>query len=95
MMEETGSLAVLLEDDYNSETSSDNDPDSEQEGQTSSAIRVPKPKKKRKYSGAATYQTKFNPDWRKEFSFISAVSSDPYRYETLTVIVLTQAWLLL
>ena len=39
----------------------------------------PKSKRSRKWSGAATYQTKFSPAWTKEVSFITSVSKDPYR----------------
>ena len=34
---------------------------------------------KRKWSGAATYKTKFNRTWIKEFSFVASVRDDPYR----------------
>ena len=40
----------------------------------------PEPKRSRKWQGAATYRTKFNPDWKKEYPFITSVSKDPYRY---------------
>ena len=45
-------------------------------------IRPPESKQSRKpkYSGAATYRTKFNPEWKKEFPFIASISKDPYRY---------------
>ena len=42
----------------------------------------PTPKKAKatsKFTGAAKYKTKFNPDWKKEFPFITSVASDPYR----------------
>ena len=42
--------------------------------------RPPHQKRPRKYSGAAKYHTKFNPDWKKEFPFVSGVSQDPHRY---------------
>ena len=32
-----------------------------------------------KPSGAAKYRTKFNPLWRREFTFIAAVPGDKYR----------------
>ena len=41
---------------------------------------APESKKSRKHSGAATYRTKFNPEWKKEFPFITSVSNDTYRY---------------
>ena len=34
---------------------------------------------KTKWSGAATYRTKFNRAWTKEFPFITSVLKDPYR----------------
>ena len=40
----------------------------------------PKPKVSKKLLGAATYKTKFNPVWTKEYPFITSVSGDPYRY---------------
>ena len=40
----------------------------------------PELKRSRRHSGAATYRTKFNPDWKKEFPFVTSVSKDPYRY---------------
>ena len=40
----------------------------------------PKPKKSRKLSGAATYKTKFNSAWIKEYPFVTSVPGDPYRY---------------
>lgn len=51
---------------------SDTDHDAETSG-------PPKPKRSRKYSGAATYLTKFNPSWKKEFPFNTCVTKDPYR----------------
>ena len=35
--------------------------------------------KMKKLTGAATYRTKFNQDWKKEFSFVKSVRGDPYR----------------
>ena len=32
-----------------------------------------------KFKGAAKYKIKFNPDWKKEFPFITSVAGDPYR----------------
>ena len=43
----------------------------------------PEPKRSRKHCGAATYRAKFNPDWKKEFSFVTSVSQDPYRQVTI------------
>ena len=40
----------------------------------------PPKSKTRKFSGAASYATKFNPDWKKEFPYITSVPEDPYRY---------------
>ena len=37
------------------------------------------PSKTRKLDGAASYRTKFNTDWKKEFDFITRVPGDPYR----------------
>lgn len=33
----------------------------------------------RKFHGAATYKSKYNPAWKKEFPFIDSVSGDLYR----------------
>ena len=38
------------------------------------------PTKMAKFKGAATYLTKFKNEWRKEFSFVTSVPGDPYRY---------------
>lgn len=38
------------------------------------------PAKSRKLDGAASYRTKFNPEWKKEFDFVAGVPGDPYRY---------------
>ena len=35
--------------------------------------------KTRKLEGAASYKSKFNVDWKKEFDFITNVPGDPYR----------------
>ena len=43
------------------------------------SLSPPKPKMAKKLLGAATYDTKFNPNWTKEYSFITSVPSDPYR----------------
>lgn len=51
----------------------------ETENDPGSSTSAPTTKKKRSSSGAATYKTKFNKAWSKEFNFISAVRSDPYR----------------
>lgn len=40
----------------------------------------PKSKHMKKLKGAATYRTKFNPDWKREFTFVSNVHGDPYRF---------------
>ena len=40
----------------------------------------PEPKRSRKHSGAGMYQTKFKPDWKKQFPFITSVFKHPYRY---------------
>ena len=40
---------------------------------------TPKKAKRSKFKGAAKYKTKFNPDWKKEFPFITSVAGDPYR----------------
>ena len=44
-------------------------------------VSPPKTKKAKlsKFSGAAKYKTRFNPDWTKEFPFISSVSGDQCR----------------
>ncbi len=39
----------------------------------------PESKRSRKWSGAATYKTKFNRAWTKEFPFITSIHKDPYR----------------
>jgi len=52
------------------------DPDSDGEDVS---LSPPKPKMAKKLLGAATYKTKFNPSWTKEYSFITSVPSDPYR----------------
>ena len=38
------------------------------------------PVKKTKLAGAATYHTNFNPEWQKEFTFITSVKEDPHRF---------------
>ena len=42
-------------------------------------LQLPK-KKKKAMAGAATYQTKFKDEWKKEFPCISSVFGDPYRF---------------
>ena len=44
-----------------------------------SDIEIPDPKRSRKWSGAATYKTKFSKTWISEFPFISSVRGDQYR----------------
>ena len=39
---------------------------------------APEPKRLRS-GGAASYRTKFNPVWKKEFPFATSVPNDPYR----------------
>ena len=51
--------------------------DSESDEETSAA--GPPLTKTRKLEGAASYRTKFNFDWKKEFDFINNVPGDPYR----------------
>ena len=41
---------------------------------------VQPPSKSRKLDGAASYKTKFNQEWKKEFNFITNAPGDPYRY---------------
>ena len=36
-------------------------------------------KYRKKLQGAATYKSKFNPEWMKEFPFICPVKGDLYR----------------
>jgi len=69
---EIGELAHEEEDSGESDDDSGTDPEE--------LTGPPEPKRSRKHSGAATYRTKFNPDWKKEFSFVTSVSKDPYRY---------------
>ena len=38
------------------------------------------PAKTRKLDGAATYPSRFNSEWKKEFLFVTNVIGDPYRY---------------
>ena len=40
---------------------------------------TPKKAKTSKFKGAVKYKTKFNPDWKKEFPFITSVAGDPYK----------------
>ena len=40
---------------------------------------IPEAKRCRKWSGAATYRTKFSQTWVDEFPFICSVHKDPYR----------------
>lgn len=47
------------------------------DGDKSDDESVPPPKKK--YTGAARYQTKFNNEWKREFSFVTSVPGDLYR----------------
>lgn len=56
---------------------SDSGSDLDTEGEVEAC--PPKSKKFRKLAGAATYKTKYNPAWKKEFPFITSVSGDPYR----------------
>ena len=51
--------------------------DSDTESDSESDSRPPW--SKRAQAGAATYRTKFNSDWKKEFPFITLVNKDPYR----------------
>ncbi len=44
----------------------------------------PRSKKAKKLTGAATYRTKFNPEWKREFSFVTSVHGDPYRLANLS-----------
>ena len=37
------------------------------------------PSKVRKFHGAATYKSKYNSAWKKEFPFIDSVRGDMYR----------------
>ena len=46
----------------------------------STSMSPPRPIKSRKLSGAATYKSKFNSAWIKEYPFITSVPGDPYRY---------------
>ena len=59
---------------------SDSDDDScvELESTTESPP-TPKKAKTSKFKGTAKYKTKFNPDWKKEFPFITSVAGDLYR----------------
>ena len=52
------------------------------DSEVESGDEAPESKRSRKWSGAATYRTKFNQSWVKEFPFISAVHKDPYRLGT-------------
>ena len=45
------------------------------------------PTKTRKLAGSATYRTKFHPEWKKEFNFITNVPGDPYRYDRIVCIL--------
>lgn len=36
------------------------------------------PDSKRKYSGSATYGTKFDPSWKQKYPCIEAIKKDPY-----------------
>ena len=47
---------------------------------TSTSMSPPRPKKCRKLSGAATYKSRFNSAWIKEYPFITSVPGDPWRY---------------
>ena len=55
---------------------------SESETDREDFTRSPETKRTRKNCGAATYKTRFNSDWKKEFTFITSVPKDPYRYHT-------------
>ena len=64
-------------------TSTDTYPESESSNESESAatsVSPPRPKKLRKLAGAATYKSRFNSAWIKEYPFITSVSGDPYRY---------------
>lgn len=69
----------MKERDSDSEQESESEADSEESDTDHETSGPPKPKRSRKYSGVATYQTKFNPSWKKEFPFITSVIKDPYR----------------
>ena len=49
---------------------------------------TPKKAKPSKFKGAAKYKTKFNPDWKKEFPFITSVAGDLYRLHLASFIYL-------
>ena len=78
-------MAESLEGDLHCSRSDSSASDSEAECVTETdreeeLARPPHPKQPRKDSGAEKYLTKFNPDWKKEFPFVSGVSQDPHRY---------------
>ena len=50
------------------------------ESDSESFSHPPSSKKPRKLDGCAKYPTKFRPEWKKEFNFITNVPGDPYRY---------------
>ena len=53
---------------------------SESSSESEHDLSPPKTKRTKKFTGAATYKTKFNLDWKKEFPFITSVQNDLYRY---------------
>ena len=72
-MAECSEIRELAHEDS---SGSDNDSGTDHEELTG----PPEPKRSRKHSGAATYRTNFNPDWKKQFPFVTSVPKDPYRY---------------
>ena len=75
-------MVESLERDLHCSSSDSNASDSEAECVTETdceeeLAQPPNPKQPRKDSGAAKYHMKFNPDWKKEFPFVSGVSWDP------------------
>ena len=42
--------------------------------------KTPPPKKRKAGKGAATYWTKYNPQWQEEFPFVSKCQNDQYNF---------------
>ena len=62
-----------------STTSESDSSDTDTEKHAEDSLGPSAPKKSRKFSGAATYKTKFKPVWKKEFPFVTSVQGDPFR----------------
>ena len=80
MMEMSDTNTAITDEAYHGQSS-------ESSSESEHDLSPPKTKKAKKFTGAATYKTKFNLDWRKEFPFITSVQNDPYRYDVMCFLI--------